>query len=514
MNRSASVAAIALLLAVITLTAVPLTAETDNAATVTTGGVTVVGSSDSFTVKSDSSTTIYLSIYNNNSEYVTVAMVDDGIMEDTNITFSSNYLVMNGNSAIGITAKISVGNLVPSGTHTDSITAKVIDNLGNESAVTMTMTITVNTNYDSSDSYNKIVGIYENPLPAPYNDLKYTVMISIGIWVAISAAFIAFYDLILRIFMRRHAEERLEVRKHTDKMLVSAVMLNGVANIMGVVGMNGPLVNMFNQLAQILYVIIGAYIVWGIYKVFISIVFSKFEKTDDIEGVDTSLIPLFWMIGKILIVVTAIAAIMAMLGFNLTAIVTGAGIAGLAVSLGAQSTLNEFFSGIMILLTRPFKEGDMIRMGTSTDVLQVKRVYVMHTEFKNWVNNEYYTMPNSTVAKSTIINLTGKSRAYCIYVEFSISYSSDVELAKKLIYEATYEHPQVITDGSYSKPEVRFYAFDDSCITLRLSAYVNDFEDNGRVAGELREAVFKKFNENGVDIPFNQLDVNLHQAKD
>ena len=66
------------------------------------------------------------------------------------------------------------------------------------------------------------------------------------------------------------------------------------------------------------------------------------------------------------------AAILATLGFNLYAIITGAGIAGLAVSLGAQSMLQQFFSGVTLLITRPFKPGDMIRLGTDAAMLRVR----------------------------------------------------------------------------------------------------------------------------------------------
>jgi small-conductance mechanosensitive channel len=231
----------------------------------------------------------------------------------------------------------------------------------------------------------------------------------------------------------------------------------------------------------------------------------------DLKGIDESLIPLFKMLGKIGIATIAVAAILATLGFNLYAIITGAGIAGLAVSLGAQSMLQQFFSGVTLLITRPFKPGDMIRLGTDAAMLRVRKVGMMNSQFENWENAELFCLPNNMVTSSRIINMTGENRAYRTLVYMNVAYDTDLKRAQDLMMEAALEHPHVLKDGSFDKPSTRVTGFLDSSVELRLAIYVDEFEDYAFIAGQLRWAIFEKFKANGINVPFPQRDVHIYR---
>jgi len=84
--------------------------------------------------------------------------------------------------------------------------------------------------------------------------------------------------------------------------------------------------------------------------------------------------------------------------------------------LGAQNSLNQFFSGMTLLITRPFREGDLVKMKEHTAILRIKRIGLMNTTFHSWENEEVIVMPNSVVASSVITNMSSKNRAYRILI--------------------------------------------------------------------------------------------------
>ncbi|MDR0335312.1 MAG: mechanosensitive ion channel family protein, partial [Methanomassiliicoccaceae archaeon] len=264
---------------------------------------------------------------------------------------------------------------------------------------------------------------------------------------------------------------------------------------------------MVAMIVDIIYIALGSWI--GI-KV-LSAVLDMWEKraAEDNEEYDKrdSIVPLLMVLGKICVAMIATALILAVFGFDLMIIATGAGVIGLAVSFGAQSTLAQFFGGITLLVNRPFRQGDLIRLDAGTETLRVLNVGFMMTTFRNWANSEIFSMPNQKVVSSTIINVTAESLAFRIIVLVRVPYGTDVILAKKLALQAMTEHPRILRDGSEEIPKVRLEEFSESALTIRVSGFVDDFEDHRSIAGEIRESIYTKYRENGIEIAIPKMDV-------
>ena len=272
-------------------------------------------------------------------------------------------------------------------------------------------------------------------------------------------------------------------------------------------------------MTKVLYIFLCALIIWKIYARFISFTLNKIhqelsDNDDSDENGKSDLEPLFRLLGKLLITAVATAAILACFGLNLAAIVTGAGLVTLGVTYGAQQTLNQFFSGVVLLVTRPFKAGDLVSIGSSDKVYRVKSVTVMNTIFDNWTNEEVVVMPNSSVTSSTIVNYTGKNLTYKIHVFMNIAYGEDIDQARRIMLDIAMTHPDVIIDGTVDLPYVRVTNFGDSDIQLRLTVFIHDFEDYGAVGAQLSELIYKEFVARGINIPFPQVDVHLDYVKD
>ncbi|MDY0293299.1 MAG: mechanosensitive ion channel [Candidatus Methanomethylophilaceae archaeon] len=437
------------------------------------------------------------------------AMVDDGHVESS---LDKTMIVVNPGEHEDITLTLHADPYSRDTTDNLMMSFKVVDPDDKTFVIIEDeLQVKVSSSLSSGSAYNRIMGVWENPLPAPFNEPLWTAAISFAI--CILAGLIVSYvvlPLVLHVPFRRK-ERRAEIVESVGNLILLFVVLSGVTLCLRIGGGGEYLVSVSQTVSAVMFIMIGALVAWRLYRVVIRFLLSDLAKNVDLKGIDESLIPLFKMLGKIGIATIAVAAILATLGFNLYAIITGAGIAGLAVSLGAQSMLQQFFSGVTLLITRPFKPGDMIRLGTDAAMLRVRKVGMMNSQFENWENAELFCLPNNMVTSSRIINMTGENRAYRTLVYMNVAYDTDLKRAQDLMMEAALEHPHVLKDGSFDKPSTRVTGFLDSSVELRLAIYVDEFEDYAFIAGQLRWAIFEKFKANGINVPFPQRDVHIYR---
>ena len=340
--------------------------------------------------------------------------------------------------------------------------------------------VNVSSTFSSGDQFNKILGFIPNPLGEPFDTPYVNAAISLIIFLFVGIVLAIIFKMLLSKNMDKL--DKLSLSKADIRYLNLSVflifLLFGVTNALKVAGVNEELVATAMSITSITVCCIASITVWEFYKLAIYHIVNKSDK------IEQSLIPLFLMIGKIVIAVLAVSSIMTALGINFAAIVASAGIVTLGISLGAQSTLNQFFCGLVLLATRPFRVGDKIKLGTDGDVLIVRKISVMDTLFKNWVNEEVYRIPNSAVMESTIVNITSDDITYKVYEYFDVAYGSDIDLARQIILNTVSAHPKVIQDGSKDGPSFRFNSMESSSVRLRVTYVVTDHEIAGTVASQ------------------------------
>ena len=497
----------------ILLIGVPLTSDTSDAYnSVHPNGVDVTIFDDSLTLGAGGSVTTVLTFMNNsgNSAAVDISCSKDGVIV-TSLDSSEFNLSDGGSKQVNLT--VSTDKLSKHGGYTLNVTITVMNyNTKTTEEAVIPIAITVTSNYSSDSVYNRIFGIFDS-LGEPFNTPEYTAAITMLLWMGVAVlAFFALRAVVFAIF-KKDKEAAREISGKTGAMLLISILFYGLSNSLMVYGADEILIAALQNISRFIYIPIIAYIVWNIYTNVIKIIFHRLEEQDKIAGADTSLIPLFNMLGEIIIVVVAASALLGTMGFDLVAIITGAGIAGMAISLGAQSTLSEFFSGINLMATRPFRRGDMVMIG-GKDIYQVEKVGLLNSRFKNWCSLEYIVIPNTTVVASTIMNITAQTMAYRMYLYYSVAYDSDVELVKKILVDTAYNHPQVIVDGSYAEPDARLIDFEDSAIKFRLAVYITDFRDYVTVTDELNEDVYRNLCKAGIEIPYNKLEVYISDESD
>ncbi|MFA7031427.1 MAG: mechanosensitive ion channel family protein [Candidatus Methanomethylophilaceae archaeon] len=368
---------------------------------------------------------------------------------------------------------------------------------------------TISSSLSSYGYYNKILGIIPNTLPSPLDSPQAAALITMALW-ALMAAIVgkAVVPVVLYIPTRGNREIRKMVAGSLFKLIFLAVVIFGIYESLKVLGSSEYVIDVSGRMAAISYVVLGALISWRAYVIALDHMFSKIGRDVKSGGVDETLVPLFKMIGQIIIVTLVVAAIFSLMGADLMGIIAGAGIAGLAISLGAQSMLRQFFSGITLLTTRPFKAGDIVRIDKSME-LKVQEVGIMTTWFKNPWNEEIISMPNDKVAASEITNMTGENMFYRFNLFLEVTRDADLALAKKILVEAAMSRPQVIKDGTVTMPFARVTDITESGIKLRLAAFVYDYEDSWGVEAEIREQALKEFEENGIRMAYRKVDVRV-----
>lgn len=233
---------------------------------------------------------------------------------------------------------------------------------------------------------------------------------------------------------------------------------------------------------------------------------NSFRSLLEKREVDASLIPFLGsVIGtslKILVVLSAIS----MVGVEVTSFIAVLGAASLAVGLALQGSLSNFAGGVMILIFRPFKVGDVIE--TQGVIGSVHSVQVICTILKTF-DNKTIILPNGSLATATIINYSTEETRVVEWV-FGIGYGDDIDKAKGVIEKVVFSDERILDkkeDGYF----INLSALADSSVNFKVRARVKG-EDYWAVFFAMNEAVKKAFDAENISIPFPQRDVHIHNS--
>ncbi len=216
---------------------------------------------------------------------------------------------------------------------------------------------------------------------------------------------------------------------------------------------------------------------------------------------------LIQFLGNIVYTVLLLAVVMAALdhlGLQTTSLLAVFGAAGLAIGLALKDSLGNFSSGVMIILFRPFKVGDLIEAGGATGVVEQVRMFatIMRTG-----DNREIIVPNGQIYGGTIVNYSAKETRR-IDLVFGIGYGDDMARAKQIIEEIMQQDERILTDPA---PAVALGELADSSVNFNVRPWVKS-GDYWPVRADLLEKVKLAFDANGISIPYPQQEVYMHQA--
>ncbi len=190
------------------------------------------------------------------------------------------------------------------------------------------------------------------------------------------------------------------------------------------------------------------------------------------------------------------------LGISITPLITALGVSGLAVALALQDSLSNLFAGLHILMEKPIRVGDFIRLESGQEGY-VTDISWRTTRIRMLPNN-LVIIPNSKLAGSIVTNYSLPEKQMSVDIPISVSYDSDPDRVERILMEEAVKGAEEIPGMlSYTAPSVRLIpGFGDSSLDFTLVCQVKEFADQYPVQHELRKRIFNRFKKEGIEIPF------------
>lgn len=204
---------------------------------------------------------------------------------------------------------------------------------------------------------------------------------------------------------------------------------------------------------------------------------------------------------KVTLYIIYIIALLALLGVPTTSLVAMLSAFALAISLALQNTFSNVAAGLMIVSTKPFREGDFVDIGGTTGT--VETITIFNTKLVTPDNKEVF-LPNNSVSTANITNYSAKDTRRLDLV-FSASYDASPAKVKETILGVIAKHPEIEKTPA---PMVRLTEHGASSLDYVTRVWVKQ-ADYWNVNFDLKEEVFAAFTENGINVPYNQLDVHI-----
>jgi len=247
--------------------------------------------------------------------------------------------------------------------------------------------------------------------------------------------------------------------------------------------------------AALATLIIGLYVV----SIIKSVVVAMMDRAKVDPSLRTFLSSMVAVMLKILVYITALSV----LGVEMTSFVAILGAAGLAVGLALSGTLQNFAGGVMILLFKPYKVGDVIE--AQGYVGGVKEIQIF-TTILTTPDNKTVLIPNGPLATGSLINYSTQPTRRVDWV-FGISYGDDLDKAFAVLKGLIAADDKILKDP---EPFMALHALADSSVNIVVRVWVNS-PDYWAVFFNMNEQVYKTFAKAGLSIPFPQMDVHLQK---
>lgn len=453
-------------------------------------------------------------VYNNaSSPYLIQASVWPASIDDVTYAWQDNYVTLQPGASANI-----VLHVITNRNMADTNTALLINATATKmSDPTVVLTVAtsvglqVDSLYGSKAGQNKILGIWPNNLPAPFDSNLGAFAASMLIWIGLGLMVVFVVDPIVHVITRNTKTELDDILLRILRMPIFVlIVIYGTVNSLEILSLSRDSVVQIESAYKIILVIIGAYLAYKVYDEIVLYYAKNFASKTETE-LDDVLVPLLEKIGMVAIPLVAVMIIFNMLGYDLTVLLAGAGFLGLVIGLAAQQTLSNFFAGIQLLADRPFKAGDSLMMDNG-DICEVRHIGMRATEFYDANSDQIVIIPNSEIASKKIVNLVKPTRTLKITLKVGVGYNSDMDLVKKLMVDAANENAHTMKGPGY-EPAWRLSEFGDSALNIKLFVWIDDVAGQWRIASEIRESFLQKFRDNGIEIPFPQTVVHLKEEK-
>lgn len=264
---------------------------------------------------------------------------------------------------------------------------------------------------------------------------------------------------------------------------------------------NQLFIRLTDKLFDIAIAFIFLFLGFKITKIVVKIIRKSMDKTDLESSVSGFLVSLIK--GALYAIIFIMSA--AIVGIQVTSLVTILGTASLAIGLALQGSLANFAGGVLILLMKPFKVGDYIIENDKMCEGTVISIDIFYTKLKTY-DNKIIVIPNGNITANSIVNVTAEELRK-LDISVGVSYDSDIKLVKDTLDD-------IVKTSKYydSTNEMNIFvdSFQESSIKMGIRCWVKT-DDYWKAKWEIMENIKLEFDKNNIKIPFNQMEVKIKQ---
>jgi small conductance mechanosensitive channel len=251
---------------------------------------------------------------------------------------------------------------------------------------------------------------------------------------------------------------------------------------------------------SILGAIITFIVGWWLIQIVLKILVKVLEKSK----IEKSLVGFLRTLSDFLLKMILIITTLSMVGVDMTPFFAILGGLAVAVGIALKDSLGNFAAGVMILFFKPFKVGDYIETsGVSGSVLEIQ---IMTTVLKT-PDNKHIIIPNGKVVTSVITNYS-REETRRLNLVFGVGYESDMEKVRGLLKEIIESDERILKEPA---PQILMSELANSSVNFSVRMWTKA-SDYWNVNFDMNEKVFKVFNDNGINIPYPQVDVHINQS--
>src|SRR6056297_598579 len=273
-----------------------------------------------------------------------------------------------------------------------------------------------------------------------------------------------------------------------------------------------PVVNMLKNISfssgniniSIMMVIKGALSLSIFFWVATKLATFSERKIENLSNITPSIKVLITKLLKFIIFTAVILLTMSSIGIDLTAFAVVGGAVGVGIGFGLQKVVSNFISGIIILLDKSVKPGDIIEIENVYG--QIKSIGLRYISVLT-LDGKEYIIPNEDLITKKVINWSYSNNLVRANVKVGVSYNSDVEQALNLLEKSVENIERILKNPP---PKIFLQEFGDSSINLEIKFWIKDPE-NGiqNITSKVNKNIWQLFKENDIEIPFSQQDMHL-----
>ncbi len=228
------------------------------------------------------------------------------------------------------------------------------------------------------------------------------------------------------------------------------------------------------------------------------------EKAMTRMEIDPTLIGFVRKLVYVMLLTFVVMAAIAQLGIQTTSFIAVLGAAGFAIGLALQGSLANFAAGVLLIIFRPFKVGDFVEAAGISGVVEALQIF---TTTLRTGDNKTIIVPNGQIGSGIIINYSTKDTRR-VDLTFGVGYGDDLDHVRNVIEQVLDEDDRILDDPPYT---IAVSELADSSVNFAVRPWVRS-GDYWPVFFALNEAIKKRFDKEGISIPYPQQDVYIHQV--